>query len=122
MKIIPVLALLGLIALLVYFMKKERTEGSSCCGTPETKEARVRVADRNKSHYPYTYLLSIDGMMCDNCAARVENALNRCEGTWAKVDLSEKEALVRPKERREKEDFSEALKGTSYTLLKVSEV
>ena len=122
MKIIPVLAILGLIALLVYFMKKERTEGSSCCGPAEAKTERIRVADRNKSHYPYTYLLSIDGMMCDNCAARVENALNSVEGNWAKADLGEKEALVRSKERREKEDFSEALKGTSYTLLKVSEV
>ena len=48
------------------YVKKLRA-GGGCCGPHETAEKKVRVTDRDKSHYPYTALLGVDGMTCSNC-------------------------------------------------------
>lgn len=39
-------------------------------------------------------LLTVEGMQCENCAIRVENALNRLEGALCRVDLRRKTAAV----------------------------
>lgn len=51
---------------------KKLRQGGGCCGEREPAEKKVRVADRNRSHYPYHAVLKIDGMVCANCARRVE--------------------------------------------------
>lgn len=56
------------------YVKKLRA-GGGCCGPHEAAEKKVRVADRDKSHYPYTAVLRVDGMTCSNCVRRVENAI-----------------------------------------------
>ena len=38
--------------------------------------------------------LTVEGMSCGHCSARVENALNAIEGVSAKVDLEAKTAVV----------------------------
>lgn len=88
---------------------------SSCCGTPEMVTAK-KVEDTDRSHYPYEYKLSIDGMMCSNCARTVENTLNEMDGVWARVNLGKKEADVLTKSPREQKDFTEALRKASYQL------
>ena len=74
------------------------------------------VADTDESHYPYRYLVSIDGMMCSNCAANVENAINESGDTWAHVNLGRKRADVLSKTEKTEADFSKALKGTNYKV------
>ena len=41
-----------------------------------------------------TKAMTIEGMMCKHCAARVEKALNAIEGVTAAVDLEAKTATV----------------------------
>ena len=65
---------------------------SSCCGTAEAVSAK-KVEDTDVSHYPYRYRLSIDGMMCSNCAKNVENTLNSMNGVWGKVNLGKKKRM-----------------------------
>ena len=88
---------------------------SSCCGTPESTIVN-RVSDTDKSHYPYKYNLSIDGMMCSNCAANVQNSLNAMGDVWASVDLGRHRATVLAKNEKTERDFSDALRKTSYTV------
>lgn len=88
---------------------------SSCCGTKEVVAAK-KVEDTDVSHYPYRYRLSVDGMMCSNCARNVENTLNNMNGVWGKVNLGKKEAEVLTKEAVSEESFAKALKDASYTL------
>ena len=39
--------------------------GDSCCSSGEAPEKKIRVKDRNKANYPYTYgLYSYDGLGC----------------------------------------------------------
>ena len=88
---------------------------SSCCGTPEVKSVR-KVDDTDESHYPYSYVLGVDGMKCSGCAANVENALNSLNGVWARVNLGRKEARVLSKRELRKEDLAAALSATSYKV------
>ena len=88
---------------------------SSCCGGAESVLPRS-VADTDESHYPYRYLVYIDGMKCSNCAANVENAINATGDTWAHVNLGRKRADVLSKTEKSETDFEKALKNTNYKV------
>jgi len=108
-------ALLIVFALYSTVQKARGKSKSSCCGTPEVKTI-VKVEDTDESHYPYRYMLSIEGMECVNCARRVENLLNSMKGVWSTVDLGRARASVLTKEERDSDDFAKVLSGTGYTL------
>ena len=101
-------------------IRKRIKYGSSCCGTHDATPAKIRVRDKNKAHYPYTYTLIVDGMHCSNCARRVENALNSKEGVWAKVNLENKSVLMRAKSQLKWEDLSPIISAEGYTLIELS--
>ncbi len=99
-----------------YTVQKFRGKAkSSCCGTPEVKAVR-KVDDTDESHYPFRYMLTVDGMKCSGCASNVENSLDNMDGVWAKVSLGRREARVLAKKEYTKEDFDEALSKTSYKI------
>ncbi len=94
---------------------------SGCCGTGGEKVKSIKVADRDKSHYPYTATLDVDGMVCANCAHRVENALNTLDGVWASVDLSAHRATVRMKQPLADDLLRTTVNGVGgYTVMKIS--
>lgn len=98
------------------YLKKLR---GGCCGAGgDGPEKKVKVADRNKANYPYQSVAVIDGMVCGNCAARVENALNSMEGVWAKVDLSKKQAVILSKAPLEEQTVRSAVRNQGYTVMK----
>ena len=117
MVIIAVLALA--VVLGVRSMVKRVNRG--CCGDrDEVKIEAVKVEDRNKSHYPYEAVLSVDGMTCSHCARRVENALNRLEGVYAKVMLDQGSADVLMKEKLDENSLRNAVNDLGpYTVMHV---
>ena len=87
-----------------------------CCGGGGPKTKRIKVSDKNPSHYPCLVTLSIEGMSCSACALRVENTLNSMEGVWAKVNLPQKTALVRSKEKLREADIRRAVSQAGYSV------
>ena len=115
-KLIIAVGLLLIVFALWQTVQKARGKAkSSCCGSAEAVSAK-KVEDTDVSHYPYRYRLSIDGMMCSNCAKNVENTLNNMNGVWGKVNLGKKEAEVLSKQAVSEENFASALQDSSYTL------
>lgn len=116
--VIIVLVLVAIAVLSVMsYVKKLR---SGCCGASDEKVKRVRVADRDKSHYPYSVVLTVDGMVCGNCAARVENALNELEGVWASADVEHGTVMVRMKQSLEEQLLRSTVNQIGgYTVMKV---
>lgn len=107
-------------ALIIYavYGTVQRVRGkskASCCGTGEAVIVK-KVADTDKSHYPFRYNVSVDGMKCSNCAANVENAINAMGDTWANVELGRHRAVVLAKNEKTERDFTEALSKTSYKV------
>ena len=97
MEYILVMGLAAILAWAVRSVYRKMKYGGGCCGEHQAVEKKRVVKDRNPSHYPYLVELTIAGMTCENCARRVENALDAQEGVWAKVDISNHRAKVRLK-------------------------
>jgi len=95
------------------YVKKLR---SGCCGGESDTEKRVKPLDTDTSHYRYKYIIGIDGMSCQNCAAHVENAFNTQEGYLAKVNLRKKNAEILTKEPVQEADFKRIITKAGYNM------
>lgn len=118
--VIIVIALTLLIIWAVWRIRIKSKRGGGCCPEHEETVCKVKVKDKNKSHYPYQYTLQIGGMTCDNCARRVENALNSLPGAWANVDVSSEKAVLRMKEKTGEAQIKDAVASSGYTVLDIS--
>ena len=94
---------------------------ASCCGTKEAVTAKP-VDDTDESHYPFRYNVAVEGMMCSNCAARVQNAINGMDGVWARVNLGRHRAEVLAKSEKAQSDFAAALEGTDYKVTGIEQL
>ncbi|MBQ8953570.1 MAG: heavy-metal-associated domain-containing protein, partial [Clostridia bacterium] len=56
------------------------------------------------------------GMTCENCARRVENALNALEGVWATVRIDTHTARVRCKTEPDEAALRGAVTGAGYVV------
>ena len=96
---------------------------SGCCGSSGEKAVkRIKVKDRDLSHYPHQCILKVDGMSCGNCAIRVENALNAMDGIWARVELESGEASVHMKQEYEDRALKDAVKASGYTVFRINRI
>ena len=118
---IIVIILLLLCVYAGYSYRKKLRYGGGCCGEHDAMETKVKVADRNKKHYSYQVILSIDGMTCSNCSRRVENALNQQEGMWAKVDLGSQKATVLLKQPPDPTTRRAIVQTAGYTVLSIQQ-
>ena len=100
---------------------RKLTRGGGCCGERDPREKRVKVEDKDPSHYPYHLNLQLDGMTCQNCVRRVENALNSIDGVWASVSLEGQTALVRLKTPPDEQLIRQTVRNAGYAVLKVSQ-
>ncbi|MBQ8081442.1 MAG: heavy-metal-associated domain-containing protein, partial [Clostridia bacterium] len=85
----------------------------------EAADARVGVADHNHAHYPYEAMLDIGGMTCENCARKVQNALNRLDGVWASVSISTHRASVLMKSAPDEALLRQAVQQAGYIVTNV---
>lgn len=86
--IIVILVLVIIFALLQ--VKKRLKGGGYCNGGSNT------IRDKKKLTEPKIgeKVLTIEGMHCENCEIRVENALNRLENVACKVSFKKKTAVI----------------------------
>ena len=99
---------------LLYLMIQKNRHGSACCVEMEAMEKKVRVHDRNPRHYPFVYQAGIEGMVCANCARRVENAFCIRKDILARTNLERKTVIIRSKHPLRREDALECLRGMPY--------
>ena len=117
--IIIILILLVIILTAVKATLKRILHGSACCGERDAPEKKVKVQDKDKSHYPFKYVLSVDGMHCSNCTRHVENALNSIDGLWATASLEKKSVTVLSKMELDSADLESEVREAGYTVLSV---
>jgi len=63
--------------------------------------------------------IEVEGMMCDHCRMRVENALNSIEGVKAKVDLKKKSAVLFNAENVSDEEIKQKIEEAGYKTGKI---
>lgn len=71
--------------------KHMRGEGGCCGGSAPEK----RVKPAKLKNVAATKIISVEGMHCENCSRRIENALNSLEMVNAKVNLEKKQVVVK---------------------------
>lgn len=121
--LIITIIILAIVAAVGYSYVKNLRAGSSCCTEGDGPlPKKVKVDDRDESHYPYKAAVTIDGMICAHCVRNVENALNSLPGTWAKVDLGQKKAEVLSKEPIAEKTLRQAVKDSGYTMISYSDL
>ena len=118
-EVILILLLAALLAAAVILTVKKLRRGGGCCGEHAPAEKRLAVRDKHRAHYPHEAVLQIGGMTCENCARRVENALNALEGTWAKVDLGAGTAHVRLKEPPDTQLLRRTVAAAGYAVTEI---
>ena len=85
-----------------------------CCGGGGDDVKKVKVEDKNVSHYPYTCTVGVSGMTCSNCKKRVENAFNEKEGVYAVVDLAKAQAVIHMKEKMPEDEIMSTIWQSGY--------
>lgn len=109
--IIAVLALvvvLGVISTMKHFTKK-----SGCCGSGTYRE------NKKLAHVAGKKVVRIEGMMCENCEARVERYLNEIPGAAARASHKKKQAVVSYESAISDEQIRAAVEKAGYKVLEI---
>ena len=120
MKPVDIILVLIVIIILIFAlkgsMKHFNGEGACCGGNVNNK---VKVDDKNISHYPYTITVYTEGMKCDGCKLKVENALNAKNGIYATANYHKNIVKVHMKENLSDEIITKVVEEVGYRVKSV---
>lgn len=120
MKPVDIILVLIVIIILVFALKGSlkhfNGEGACCGGSVNNK---VNVDDKNISHYPYTITVYTEGMKCDGCKLKVENALNAKSGIYATANYHKNIVKVHMKENLSDEIITKVVEEAGYRVKSV---
>ena len=86
-----IIGILLVVVTLALIRSRKHFKGGGCCGSgSNTIRSRKELTGPKLGEK----VLTVEGMHCENCQARVENALNRLEGVVCRVNLKKKTATV----------------------------
>ena len=108
-----------IVAIAVYGTVRRIRYGSSCCGEHDPADKKIKVKDKNKANYPFSYSLKVDGMHCSNCALRIENSLNRSGFRWARADVGNKTVSLLSKQEEDENELRNIIAQAGYTVLSI---
>lgn len=106
-----VLALIIIFAI-INSAKHFRGEGG-CCGGGSSE---IKVKKKKLSDVKATLIISVDGMTCKNCSARIQNKLNEMDNVSADVNLRTNQATVEIEDGVSEEDIKAAIERLGYTV------
>ena len=111
--ILVVAAVAGLLRAAKHF------KGDGCCGSGSSSTIR----DKKKLDGPAagSITLRIEGLRCDNCAARIENVLNRFDGVLCTVSHKRKTAVVQYTARPDTAALKAAVEKLGYKVTGITE-
>lgn len=91
MENVLIIGILLVVVVLAVLRARKHFKGGGCCGSGGNV-----IRDRKTLTQPVIgeKTLVIQGMSCENCEIRVENALNRLDGVAAHVSFKKKRAVV----------------------------
>lgn len=109
--IVAILAVLLVVG--IYSAIKHFKGQSGCCGGGNTyiykKKLKKVIAKR---------AFLVEGMSCENCVARVTNAINDIDGLAAKVNLKKKEVVVSMEKEVADEVIAAVIEKAGYEVKK----
>ena len=112
-----------LILLMVLFGIKSYSKKlkSGCCGGGDVPEKRRREG-ANSAHYAYHQIAIVEGMTCEHCAQRIENAFSELDGVYARVRLAKKNADIYSQAPLEESTIRRVVAQAGYTVGRVERI
>lgn len=111
-----------LIVILFFAVKNSiphfRGEGGCCGGSGKEKLVKPVKLEKVIS----TKIIDIEGMRCENCHRRVQNALNSIEGVNAKVNGDKKQAVIKMDRVIDDSEIKRAVTSMGYSVTSVRNV
>ena len=92
-----------------------RGEGGCCGGNGKEKLVKPQKLD----NVIQTKTIKIEGMRCENCNRRVQNALNEIQGINAKVNGDKSQAVVKLGREISDEELTRAITGLGYSVTEI---
>lgn len=92
-----------------------RGEGGCCGGSAPMK----RVKPAKLKNVVETKIIFINGIHCENCCRRIENALNSLEMVNAKVNPDKKNAVVKLGIKMEDDFLKETIRKLGYEVTEI---
>lgn len=111
-----IICILLAIIVVAIFRVKKHFKGGGCCGGGSRTIRDRKTLDGPKLGEK---TLVIEGMHCENCEIRVENALNRLEGVACKVSWKKKTAVVAYREEISDEVLKHTVEALDYQVLEI---
>lgn len=118
MSLSSLFVVLNALRLLLFKSKnKSVTTVKSGDGEPGNSIGETENIKNEKEEEFMKKIITVDGMCCDHCAARVEKALSALPGVIsADVKLKKKTAVVRSREEISDEEIKRVIEETGYTV------
>ncbi len=110
------------IAIIIFFAVKNtishfKGDGGCCGGGSGVKMIRPKKLEKVVA----VKTIRIEGMVCDNCSARIHNALNSIDGVNAKVNRSKGLAVVKLGREFEEEKLKKAVTDLGYEVVMIEQ-
>ena len=113
--VIMIAILLGMVVLAVNSGRKHFKGSGGCCGgggeeRPHKKLEAPAVGQR---------VLSVEGMHCESCQARIEKAIDRLDGVVCKTNLHKKTATVTYSQPVSDDTLKEIVEKLGYQVTEI---
>lgn len=116
MESIIIVVILAVVIILALIRARKHFQGGGCCGSgSNTIRSQKTLTDPILGKKR----LIVEGMTCENCAIRIENALNRLDGVLCKVNLRKKTAAVSYSAEVSDDVLKAAVEKLGYTVTEV---
>lgn len=116
MENVIIVVILLVLMVLAIFRAKKHFKGGGCCGSGSSM---VRTKKKLTGPKLGEKTLVIEGMHCENCEIRVENALNRLDNVACRVNLKKKTATVSYSAEVSDETLRSAVERIGYKVTQI---
>lgn len=120
---VSTIVIVVILAVILFFAVKNsiphfRGEGGCCGGSGKEKLIKPAKLERIIA----TKVIKIEGMRCENCNRRVQNALNQIDGVNAKVYGDRAEAVVKLGRDIEDIELEKAVTDLGYRVISIEKI
>ena len=111
-----IIGILLVVLILAVLRAKKHFKGGGCCGSGGNT-----IRDKKSLTAPKIgeKVMTIEGMHCENCEIRVENALNRLDHVACKVSWKKKTAVISYSEEVSDEMLKETVERLGYQVMQI---
>ncbi len=108
-----IIAIIAFVIVTGLLRGRKHFSGGGCCGGgSNTIRDKKSLSDTKLGEK----IMTIDGMHCENCEIRIENALNRIDGAACKVNWKKKNAVVSYSKEISDRQLKETVEKLGYTV------